>query len=88
MTEAAVVATCSKCESDLDTTGYPKWCKKCRAEHKREYEATKREMSETRGFAAGASAMRAGIAARIRALGNGKFTGIQLSKWIERFELK
>ncbi len=55
-------AECSKCEGVLDTTGYPKWCKSCRAKNKREYEATKKEMSETRGFAAGVSAAKAFVA--------------------------
>lgn len=54
--EPSETPQCSKCEGPLDTTSYPKWCKACRAKNKREYEATKKEMSETRGFAAGVSA--------------------------------
>ena len=54
--------TCSKCEETLDTTGYPKWCKKCRAANQREYSRTVKEMSETRGFAAGVSAAKAFVA--------------------------
>jgi len=85
--ETTVTAECSKCEGVLDTTAYPRWCRKCRAEHKREYERTKKEMSETRGFAAGASAMQAALAARVSSLGNGKFSGLQLSRWIRSFKL-
>ncbi len=54
--------TCSRCESPLDTTGNPQWCKKCRAKNQREYERTRKDMAETRGFAAGASATKAFIA--------------------------
>lgn len=57
-------AKCSKCEGNLDTAGFPKWCRKCRAAYKREYEALKSDMAETRGFAAGVSAMRAYLAER------------------------
>lgn len=82
---------CSKCEAPLDTTGFPKWCKACRAKYKREYEATKKEMSETRGYAAGFSAgsaaMQAGIAARVAAVGNGKFSGLRFAEWIKAFRL-
>lgn len=57
-TEVVAAAKCSKCEKDLDSTGFPHWCRKCRATYKREYEAQRDEMSETRGYAAGISAMR------------------------------
>ena len=88
MSDTTETAICSKCEAALDTTGYPKWCKACRATHKREYEATKKEMSETRGFAAGAAAMKAAIANRVAALGNGKFSGLQIASWIREFQMK
>jgi len=54
--------TCSKCEKELDTTGLPRWCRACRAKYKREYEATKADMSESRGFCAGVSAAKDFIA--------------------------
>lgn len=50
--------TCSRCENALDTNGFPKWCKKCRAAYKREYDSLKAQMTEQRGFSAGVSAMR------------------------------
>lgn len=57
------VPTCSRvndmgdaCGKPLDTTGYPLWCKRCRADHRKAYNATVKEMSETRGFAAGVTA--------------------------------
>ena len=54
--------TCSKCEKDLDTTGFPKWCKKCRKSYNDEYKSLQKQMSETRGFAAGVSAAKHFIA--------------------------
>ncbi len=51
-----------ECGKPLDTTGYPIWCKACRAKHRVAYNATVKEMSETRGFAAGVSAAKAFVA--------------------------
>lgn len=74
---------CSKCEGLLDTSGYPLWCRKCRAGNKREYEATKKEMQESRGYAAGISAMREYLAAKFREYGTqGSFTGIEVAHYI------
>ncbi len=79
--ETAVTAECSKCEGQLDTTGYPKWCKSCRAKNKREYEATKKEMSETRGFAAGVSAMRQLLCDELRGRGPAMYKASDLYNW-------
>lgn len=57
-TEGTKAEECSRCEKTLDTTGYPKWCKSCRAKNQREYVALKKQMAETRGYSAGVSAMR------------------------------
>lgn len=80
--------TCSRCEGELDTTGYPRWCKKCRATNQREYNRTIREMSETRGFAAGfaagAAAMRVKIVSHCQGLGSGRFPGAMLAGWIAK----
>jgi hypothetical protein len=77
-------ATCSKCEGVLDTDGYPKWCKACRAKHRREYEATKKEMGETRGYAAGCSAMREFLADYFKSLGNAHVSGFEASVLVGR----
>jgi hypothetical protein len=69
---------CSKCEAVLDSEGYPKWCLACRAKNRREYEATKKEMNETRGFSAGSSAMRHAAAEYFKLFGNAKFSGIEI----------
>ena len=44
------------CGKSLDTTGYPLWCKACRSKHRNAYNATVKDMSETRGFCAGVTA--------------------------------
>lgn len=54
--------TCSRCEAPLDTTGNPQWCKKCRAKNQREYERTRKDMAESRGFAAGVTATKSLLA--------------------------
>jgi hypothetical protein len=75
--------TCSKCSAPLDTTGYPLWCLACRAKHKREYEATKKEMTESRSFAAGCTAMREYLAKRFAEYGAaGSFSGAEVAGYI------
>ncbi len=49
----ATTENCSKCEEALDTVGYPKWCKACRAKYKREYETVKIDLIAAKGFAQG-----------------------------------
>jgi len=74
---------CSKCGNALDTTGSPKWCRACRAKYKREYDATVKEMTESRGFAAGCTAMREYLAKRFSEYGAaGSFSGIEIAKII------
>lgn len=60
---------CSKCSETLDTTGYPLWCKVCRAKYRREYDGLRKEISETRGYAAGVTAMRGAIVAHFAKIG-------------------
>lgn len=82
--DAQTPATCTKCTGPLDTEGYPKWCKACRAKHRREYEATKKEMSETRGYAAGVSAMKGHLAGHFERLGSGSFSGYEVAALIRQ----
>ncbi len=77
------VSTCSKCDKALDTTGYPLWCRSCRAANKREYENTRREMQESRGYAAGVTAMRHYLAENFRRYGTaGSFSGVEIAATI------
>ena len=75
---------CTKCNVELDTTGYPLWCKACRAQYKREHEGIRKEMTEGRGFALGVKAMREWLAqnfAEVYASG-GNWNGYQIGKII------
>lgn len=82
---AEATSECSKCGKPRDTTGYPLWCLSCRAKNKREYEATKKEMSETRGYATGITAMRYYLAEQFRRYGSaGSFTGNEIAETIMR----
>jgi hypothetical protein len=83
-----VSAKCTRCEKDLDTTGYPRWCRACKGKYQREYNATRKEMHETRGFAAGASAFRAAVVARMRLFGSAHFSGAEVASMVERFQLE
>lgn len=74
-------SACSKCEKPLDTSGFPHWCKACRAKNQREYMALRKEMAETRGFAAGVSAMREYVAANFEVYNFPQvFTGVEIAR--------
>jgi predicted amidophosphoribosyltransferase len=60
---------CSKCQKTLDTAGYPRWCKACRASYKSEYQDLREQMTETRGYSAGVSAMRDYLVAQFEKYG-------------------
>lgn len=70
---------CSKCTEPLDTAGSPPWCKACRAKYQRDYKAIRAEMTESRGYAAGVSAMREHLAKRFEHLGAGSFSGAEVA---------
>ena len=70
---------CSKCSAELDTAGFPKWCKACRAKYKREYEGLKKEMAETRGYSAGISAMREFLAVQFVGYTIQRFSGPEIA---------
>lgn len=76
--------TCSRenCGKPLDTSGYPRWCKACRSSYKTQYAALQKEMSETRGFAAGISAMRECAADLFSEYGSGQFSGYEIEQMI------
>jgi hypothetical protein len=74
--------SCSKCEKPLDSTGFPKWCMDCRAKYRREYDATKKEMAESRSFAAGMTAMREHLAKNFSQYGPAGFTGTEIARLI------
>jgi len=63
------------CGKDLDTSGYPLWCKACRSKHRNAYNATVKDMSESRGFAAGVSAAKDFLAREFE----GKIRGAMIS---------
>ncbi len=83
-TAVSVDLKCSRCESELDTEGTPRWCKKCRAKYQREYQALRKEMGESRGFAAGCSAMREFMAEHFRTFGSARFSGVEVWDMIRK----
>jgi hypothetical protein len=87
MGSPAEAAKCTKCSEELDTTGYPLWCRKCRAAHKREYEQTRKEMYTNQAFLTGARTMRQSLAVAFDGLGGGQFSGGEISDLILRAPL-
>ncbi len=76
---------CRKCGKILDTEGSPRWCKVCRAKYQREYKDIVKEMTESRGFAAGMTAMREYLVANFARYGTqGSFTGAEIAAVIQR----
>lgn len=74
--------SCSKCGGQLDTTGTPLWCRKCRAAYKREYEETRQLQTSARSFAAGVAATKEYFARRFYSYGAGCFAGDEIAKLI------
>lgn len=76
---------CSRCEGPLDgVNGFPRYCKACRKAYDREYRALKLEMSETRGFAAGVSALREHLVKKFNAIPpSATFNGPQAAQWVK-----
>ena len=70
---------CSRCEEILDTSGSPKWCRKCRAKYQREYQLLRMEMASSGGFIKGREAMRQIIVAEFDKLASGKFSGCEIA---------
>ncbi len=79
-----VEVKCGRCESELDTEGSPRWCRKCRAKYQREYQGLRKEMGESRGYAAGCSAMRAFIADYFQQFGNVRLSGVEASIMVRK----
>ena len=75
---------CSRCEADIDTTGSPRWCKKCRAKYQREYQALRVEMVNGRAHAAGAAAAREALAAHFLRFPNSMFSGTEIWAMIQK----
>ncbi len=76
---------CSRCEEALDTTGFPRWCKACQNKYRRELNATRKQMQETRGYAAGVSAMRAHLVKLFNDIrGGGTFTTAEVAYYIQQ----
>lgn len=70
---------CSKCDSALDTEGYPRWCRKCRAKYRREYNEIRETLDETRSFSAGVEAMRNFLAERFSVYTIQSFNGPEIA---------
>jgi predicted amidophosphoribosyltransferase len=64
--EEKTTTTCSKCHEALDTAGYPRWCRRCRAKYKREYEETRDRQADVQAYLRGAAAFKADVLAVLR----------------------
>jgi hypothetical protein len=67
----------------LDTTGYPKWCKACRAKYKRDYNDSQEGRHQKKGFAQGVTAMRYYLADQFLKAGSAVFEGYQLANIVK-----
>jgi hypothetical protein len=83
-TEASAPVLCSRCDKPLDTEGSPQWCKACRAAYQREYQGLKKQLSESRGYAAGCSAMRDRLARIFSQWPSARLSGAEIASRIMR----
>lgn len=77
---------CSKCGEPVDREipdNTAQWCRACRAKYQREYQAMRKEMTQSRGYAAGVAAMRGFLAENFLNYGTaGSFTGAEIASII------
>lgn len=86
MTAETPEQLCSKCKTRprADSISTNPWCLECRAEYAREYRALKKEMRESRGYAAGQSAMRDHLALMLDRLGSSMINAHDTAQWIRK----
>ncbi len=65
---------CSKCKGGLDTEGYPRWCKGCRAKYQKDWKQTREALT----FGDGIAAMRELLANEFQNQGGGSFSGYEI----------
>ena len=77
---------CTKCGTNPRATeaGNNPWCKECRAAYQKSYSDAKAKMTESRGFAAGVTAMRWALARRFESFGRGMFSGLEVADVIRK----
>ena len=79
---------CTKCGGSLDTSGYPLWCKKCQAKWHRQNYALKKELRESRGYAAGVSAFRSHLIQKLEKIPTGyTFNGPTAAEWVRNEQI-
>jgi hypothetical protein len=82
---ASAEVKCAKCGESCEPGSSRGWCKGCNAAYQREYERTKKEMTESRGYAAGVSAMRDYLIKNFDKYGSaGMFSGYEIADIIRR----
>lgn len=77
-------ANCTKCGEPRDTTGYPLWCKACRAKHKKESDEIRRDLLKSQAFRDGSEAMQEYLAAQFERYGPGLFSGTEIAALIQQ----
>lgn len=75
---------CSKCGKELDTEGYPKWCRSCRTKYHGSYINMRTARGEQRGFTAGVEETKTILAQEFERLGSGSFSGYEIGKLIRQ----
>jgi hypothetical protein len=73
---------CPKCEIRPSTPGRNRWCNECNAAYQREYQASREERMEGKGFAKGVDAMRREVSAHFEQFPFAKFAGHEIAKMI------
>lgn len=82
------VQICTKCHQNprADTDGTNPWCKECRAEYAKVYEAGKAAKMKDLGFSKGAEAMRRDLLKTLAEFHpTGVFSFAEAARWIKSF---
>lgn len=70
---------CTKCGGDLDTKGFPLWCKKCQNVYRKQYYAVLKERAQKNGVAAGVQLMRDYLASQFEKYNFQRFSGPEIA---------
>ena len=78
------MAECEEPRADQDPKATNRHCKKCRAESTRKWREGVMDQAARRSFVKGVNALRKILVEEFRGQGNGRFTGVEIAKLIER----
>lgn len=82
-TETAAPVSCCKCGAEMEKDARPRYCKECRSNYQRDYNALQSQMAANKGYEMGVKTFRAMMAAEFARHGKVAFSGSEVAAAIE-----